>query len=579
MYKRSTLTIYTCRRCLRKIHRQHGLSIGPRASPRCFSTHLPLTKTEEAEGKEDIASIEEKIQGRSSGKPSSSPQHGEKEQGAMSRRLAEATEEALYSDGRAGRKAVEEAGFSDELKQKLLDKIQAQNFRAENAASFAEVEASSHLGRGSKDIATAQSWTGLETPEDTVLRMLDDAQKPLKPGLRGKPKIPTPIVDMRLKPEVKRRPGQRLAEARDKSEIYAISKDSQMSEKEREEMRKELKERFQPGARAMPNSIRGMQALANERIEDAIARGQFKNIPRGKAIVRDARADNPFIDTTEYIMNKMIQRQDIVPPWIEKQQELVKTATTFRARLRNDWKRQAARTIASRGGSLQVQMAQAERYAEAERLYNPRKRAVEQISVPTNATSDPVMVSIIQEAPKSAADPTVTVAAEAKRSPVKISTGDPEIPQVTGVLNTLNYASKEESNQVETIILPNSPPKLFRLPEWEKAEMSYLTLAITNLNSLTRSYNLMAPDLAKKPYFSLQRELDSCYADVAPQLSTIIKDRAARPAKILTEVTGSRQGSVLERLGAGESAKVYDSKKPKYGFKEFWADLFTKKEA
>jgi hypothetical protein len=41
-------------------------------------------------------------------------------------------------------------------------------------------------------------------------------------------------------------------------------------------MRKELKERFTPGARAMPNSIRGLAALANERIEDAIARGQFK---------------------------------------------------------------------------------------------------------------------------------------------------------------------------------------------------------------------------------------------------------------------------------------------------------------
>jgi hypothetical protein len=49
-----------------------------------------------------------------------------------------------------------------------------------------------------------------------------------------------------------------------------------MTDKEREDMRKELKERFTPGARAMPNSIRGLAALANERIEDAIARGQFK---------------------------------------------------------------------------------------------------------------------------------------------------------------------------------------------------------------------------------------------------------------------------------------------------------------
>jgi hypothetical protein len=106
--------------------------------------------------------------------------------------------------------------------------------------------------------------------------MLDDARKPLKSGLRGSGKIPSPIIDLRLKRQPKLRPGERLANARDKTSIYAISKDTQMTDKEREDMRKELKERFTPGARAMPNSIRGLAALANERIEDAIARGQFK---------------------------------------------------------------------------------------------------------------------------------------------------------------------------------------------------------------------------------------------------------------------------------------------------------------
>ena len=41
-------------------------------------------------------------------------------------------------------------------------------------------------------------------------------------------------------------------------------------------MRRDLKERFGPGVGTMPNSFRGLAALANERIEDAIARGQFK---------------------------------------------------------------------------------------------------------------------------------------------------------------------------------------------------------------------------------------------------------------------------------------------------------------
>ena len=194
----------------------------------------------------------------------------------MSRRLAEATEEALLEGGRAGRKAFEEAGFSEELKVKLLERIEAAKFQSENAAAFAEAGLSKNVGQGSRDIATGQAWTGNEAAEDAMLRMLDDARKPLKPGLRGPAKIPSPIVDLRLKREPKQRPGQRLANARDRTSIYASSKESGMTDKEREDMRRELKERFTPGARAMPNSIRGLAALANERIEDAIARGQFK---------------------------------------------------------------------------------------------------------------------------------------------------------------------------------------------------------------------------------------------------------------------------------------------------------------
>lgn len=256
-------------------------------------------------------------------------------------------------------------------------------------------------------------------------------------------------------------------------------------------------------------------------------------------------------------MNKMIQRQDIVPPWIEKQQELVKAATVFRARLRNDWKRHAARTIASRGGSLQEQMSIADRYAEAERVHNPKRRAVEQISVPTNATNDPVMLKITQEAPSSVSNPQIQISVEAK---------DAQATNVEGAGISMRAPQ-----------IPRAPlPAPFRIPTWEAAELSYLNLAITNLNSLTRSYNLMAPELAKKPYFSLERELKSCYADVAPQLAGEIKERATRPVKELVEKIGHTPGSVLERF-ASEKANVYDSKKPLYGWKEFWNDLWEKR--
>lgn len=285
-------------------------------------------------------------------------------------------------------------------------------------------------------------------------------------------------------------------------------------------------------------------------------------------------------------MNKMIQRQEIVPPWIEKQQELVKAAHVFRARLRNDWKRLAARTIASRGGSLQEQMRKADLYAQAELVYNPKRRAVEQISVPTNATDDPVMLKIIQEVPEAGEVAPLQVSLDSKEGEVTITESSilttSDVPsEAAKVEQSAASSAQEELVELPESRVPSEPPRVplpapFRIPSWEAAEASYLQLAVTNLNSLTRSYNLMAPDLAKKPYFSLEREMKACYADVAPNLAREIKERAARPARDLVEKIGHRPGSVLERF-AKDSVTIYDSKRPLYGFKEFWNDLFGEK--
>ncbi|VZH88520.1 unnamed protein product [Fusarium fujikuroi] len=439
----------------------------------------------------------------------------EKELGPLAQRLEEATEEALFTGGRAGRRAVEDAGFSEELKERLLNKITDANFKSGNASAFAEAGLSPTAGEGTRHIASAQAWTGEESTADTVLRMLDDAKKPLAPGLRGK--FQPPPVDMRLQKQPGRSAGEKVAKARDKVNTYVGMGGQQakngMSEDEKEAWRKELRERFEPGARALPNSITGLAALANERIENAIARGQFKNIPRGKGVERDARADNPFIDTTEYIMNKMIQRQDIVPPWIEKQQELAKELGIFRARLRNDWRRFAARMIASRGGSLQEQIRRAEEYAVAEEVHNPiiRKNADGQV---------------------------------------------------------------EEIKAASPIV-----GRPFRDSAWEQIEAAYLKLSIERLNALTRSYNLMAPDLAKKPYFSLERELKSCFAEVAPTVAREIQERATGgKARSLGGggQTGKQKG-LLETLTGGDDVKVHvEAQEKAYGLKEWWRDMWKK---
>lgn len=526
----------------------------------------------------------------------------------MSRRLAEMTERNLEEGGRSAQKAVEEAGFDEDLKQKLLERVTGSNFKSQYASAFSEVSMPSSAGQGTRAMAAGRAWTGNEALEDSALRMLDDSHKRIRvpskiPGLRGPP--PPRKVDTG-RPKNAPSSGTRLANARDRSSMYSVLKDNTMSEKERDQYRKELKERFTPAARPMPTSLQGLASLANERIEDAIARGQFKNLPRGQKIERDYNMSSPFLDTTEYFMNKIIQKQDIVPPWIEKQQEVVSTATKFRSRLRVDWRRHAARTIASRGGSLESQIRLAEQYAAAEAVDNPPAKRKEEkmntvddaghlsqitISGELQATSDALSDSVAS----SKAAPEV----HGNTEKASISSNEtqhqveptPVTPEVVIIISeeltppTTSTGTNLPSDEPPSPPPPPPPPEPrpssttttapFRDPHWESTEHAYHSAAIASLNNLTRSYNLMAPNIAKKPYFSLSRELRTCFADTAPQLAQEIRQRALAPKNVRVEVVGHRPGGVLEKLGQADKAKVWDERRPKYGFKEFWRDLFA----
>lgn len=420
--------------------------------------------------------------------------------------------------------------------------------------------------------------------------MLTDAYKPLRGS--GPPKIPVPRgmpvnVDTRMNKAIQRSQGQRLANARDRTSVYSLSQDPTLNPKEKEQMRSQFKERFIGGARPMPASVQGLAALADQRIEDAIARGQFKNIARGKGknIERDYTASSPFLDTTEYFMNKIIQKQEIVPPWIEKQQELVKATAVFRSRLRADWKRHAARMIASKGGSLDAQIRRAEAYAAAEASNTPRIANVEALSeiekggqisqisvtetpIPSNTMHDSkitVSKDLASKSPTSEPDPSTSIEPDPSTS-ISSSTETPPSP-------TSPQRPSLTSTGAPARPFPLASLSPFRDPAWESLELPYHTLAVKSLNSLTRSYNLQAPDLAKKPYFSLLRELRACFADIAPQLPHEIRERATARKVVGVEVVGHRPGGVLEKF-AGERAKVFDSVKPHYGFRQFWRDLW-----
>jgi hypothetical protein len=410
--------------------------------------------------------------------------------------------------------------------------------------------------------------------------MLDDSHK----RLRG-PRIPIKIPLPRPTPKKNLSPGARLANARDRTSVYAFSQQQDLSESEREKFRKELKERFTPSARPMPTTLQGLTSLANERIEDAIARGQFKNIPRGKGknTETDYNANSPFLDTTEYFMNKIIQRQEIVPPWIEKQQELAKAVGSFRGRLRNDWKRHASRVIASKGGTVEEQCRRAEAFAAAEGRWNPlagRGSASEggtDAAVATVTVEEKVVVREGEAAPEVVATVITVTESIAKEAPPTQS----DAAESAAVPPTSSPTSTPSEDDTTTPLPPPPPPNAprighpFRDPSWTSLESAYHTLAIAELNSLTRSYNLMAPKIAQKPYFTLERELNRMYADVAPEVAGEIRRRAGRP-NVKVEVLGHREGGVMARFDMeGHKARVRDEDERKgYGFKEFWRDLF-----
>lgn len=556
---------YTCARCLRVNRRSNRLvsvQSGVIESRRRFADAA-------TQRQDDVDKQEQRREPQSVVK--------DEEEGAFTRRMRSMSEEALESGGHGARKAVEEAGFSAQLKAQLEQRIASASLQSP------EVNLPASASRHTRDLATTEAWTGTESIHDASLRMLNDAHKPLRTGQRS---TPGPAVQMPQNIDTGRKrskggQGLRLANARDRTNMYAsVNSDADLEETDRQKRLQELKDRFDPHARTIvPGSISGLASLANKRIEDAIARGQFKNIPRGKGknVERDHNANSPFIDTTEYFMNKIIQKQEIVPPWIEKQQELTSAASKFRGRLRAEWKRHAARMIASAGGSLIDQVRRAEAYAKAEHIVNPSKLKKETLTA-VDGDGQMSQISLSGELKRSSSDPSgTTLVSEITAEKTPLNPDSTTSAETT--TQTIEVPLTAPSSSLEATPTPDSTTPaattIFRDPLWQRNETPYLTAAIADLNSKARSYNLQAPELARKPYFSLDRELRSCYSDVAPLLAEELIQRARAPVKKVESFgqTLSERG-IMGSLG-GAPVRVSDERTTKqYGFRQFWSDLF-----
>jgi len=81
-----------------------------------------------------------KQDGNSEKKDDSSSQNEPQEESAMVRRLSEMTEDAMLEGGRSARKNIQEAGFSEDLKAKLEERLAGSTFRNEYAAAHSIVD-------------------------------------------------------------------------------------------------------------------------------------------------------------------------------------------------------------------------------------------------------------------------------------------------------------------------------------------------------------------------------------------------------------------------------------------------------
>lgn len=353
--------------------------------------------------------------------------------------------------------------------------------------------------------------------------MLDDASKPMRMPFRPPDPRPTP-GPMNLAPNPKplrRSPGQRIAEARDRSAAYSFSQSPTLSDSESASVREELRARFDNplGGRSMPMpmvSPSGLGALANERIDDAIAAGQFRHIKRGKGVgvKRDHVADSPFVDPTEYLMNRMLKNQAAAPPWIERQQGLAREVARFRESLQRDVSRTAVRAVQREAGSSASVEAQVQRAREYVR------------------------------------------AAGMDRSDW-IDTGD----------------KREKASSLAQAAVP-----LRRAAPLTSHTHSFYATAITAVNAQARSYNLSAPPVAHKPYLMLERELAVAYGRVLPELEGEVRLWASGQKGEVKERKPEEKSRMVQSVGSGGlfagGTRLMHEDKKRYGLKELWRDMW-----
>jgi hypothetical protein len=250
-------------------------------------------------------------------------------------------------------------------------------------------------------------------------------------------------------------------------------------------------------------------------------------------------------------MNRILQKQQATPEWIQKQQEVRLEITRFRSRLREDWRRHAARVIASQGGSLETQIRRAKAYAAAEARRVDAANNKKMFTEENDFADDDSRTQIGEEGRiKRLSTVSSDQHSQANNTPGDSSSSDEPLPIVSPL----------------------------RDPQYLSIEYEYHTLTIKKLNEQIRSYNLQAPQLSQRGYLTLERELETCYAEVAPSLPEEVRRRATEkaPDHTMPISTAGDTSGLQQTFGLAQKVRVYEEDSSKgYGFKQFWRDIWN----
>lgn len=229
---------------------------------------------------------------------------------AIASRFSQILQEKLQNDPSLRNKLNEQEKLEFELK-------------FSHQLNYLKLETLLKYNKHSKQLATEKPWSGTESGHNTSLRM---------------------ILDLKPKPKQRNlKDGIRLLNAKELSFDYKEAKESPESvvKKHDDNFREMYKERLLgPAMLINPNSptttLNMANTMSSAKINATInlATGRFndENMAkvRGKPLSREHLAN---ATDTNYFVNQMLNKQDVLPPWVENQQNLNSDISNFRKNL------------------------------------------------------------------------------------------------------------------------------------------------------------------------------------------------------------------------------------------------------